>query len=318
MPPSPVVQMIGMTLVGRLRPGAELHGGGDADGVADVGTDRAVLIGAVHDLTRPEARAARGARSGRCRSRPRRPSSAPSAACRDTGNRRAPWRSPPGARRRCRSTRSGSTRRSDPRTCVRAAAISATHASCVRRGTASASASSAARSQLTMPEIDRDVAPDVLGRLIDADVLRIRSERELADRRHAVLADEDHQVGARQRRRRGVRRQRARVGELPFHRAGLDDRNLRLLGERASARPTPSRRTRRCSTRSSAAARLGSGRRPWRCPSARDAGAPRCDTGCGRGRTRARSASLNFAAATSAGKSRCTGFGTPLLSCRNA
>ena len=117
------------------------------------------------------------------------------------------------------------------------------------RGTASASASSAACSQLTMPRSIGRLRPMSSCDWIDADVARVGPEGELADRRHAVLADQDHEVGAGERRRRRVGRQRAGVRELALHRAGLDDRNLRLLGERASARPRPWRRRRRCSTR---------------------------------------------------------------------
>ena len=50
-----------MSLVRRLHARPELHAGGDANRVGDIRADRAVLIGAVHDLSRPVAaqRAAR-------------------------------------------------------------------------------------------------------------------------------------------------------------------------------------------------------------------------------------------------------------------
>ncbi len=80
-------------------------------------------------------------------------------------------------------------------------------------------------------ELDRQVPADVFMRLIDADVLCVGTERELADGRHAVLADQDDQVGAGERARRGVGRQRTGIRKLALHRAGLDDRDLRLLRE---------------------------------------------------------------------------------------
>ena len=44
--------MIGCPRYGCLRADAELHGRGDAHRVADIRTDGAVLVGAVHDLAR--------------------------------------------------------------------------------------------------------------------------------------------------------------------------------------------------------------------------------------------------------------------------
>ncbi len=87
------------------------------------------------------------------------------------------------------------------------------------------------------PEIDRQVAADVFVRRIDADEAGVGSERELADRRHAVLTDEQHDVGAGQRGRRGVGRERMVVGKLALHRPRLDDRNLRAFGEPLESLP---------------------------------------------------------------------------------
>ena len=80
-------------------------------------------------------------------------------------------------------------------------------------------------------QIDRQIAADVLGRRIDADVFRVGTERELALRRHAVLPDQQHEIGAGQRARRRVGRQLVIGGELTLGRARFDDRNLRPLSQ---------------------------------------------------------------------------------------
>ena len=178
--------------------------------------------------------------------------------------------------------------RSDPRTssAPRRSRRSTRRAS--SRGTASASASSAASSQLTMPRSIGRLRPMSSCAWSMRMYLRVGPERELADRRHAVLADQDHQVGAGQRAGRGVGRQRAGVRELALHRAGLDDRNLRLLGEALQRIPRLGVEHAVARHDDRPLAPCGSGRRPWRCPSATDAAASRCDSATCRGRTRAR------------------------------
>src|SRR5262245_3469037 len=69
------------------------------------------------------------------------------------------------------------------------------------------------------PYVYRHVAAYVFGARVDADVFGVRPEGEFVDLRHAILPDQHDDVGAGERARRRVGRKRTRVGKLPLHRA---------------------------------------------------------------------------------------------------
>ena len=93
-------------------------------------------------------------------------------------------------------------------------------------------------------------------------------------------------------RRRRVGRQRARVRELPLHRARLDDRDLRLLGEPLQRVPGLGVEDAVARHDDRPLGPCGSGRPPSRCPSATDAASSRCGSASCRRSSRGRSASL--------------------------
>ena len=237
-----------MPLIRRLRSDAVLHRRRDADRVADIRTDGAVLVSAVHDLAGPiaaqpaahvagDAVAARGDRRLLL-----------AAACRDRGSRRVPWRSPPDARRRCSRARSCSTRAFWSSNFLRAAAISAIQASCVHRRHRVGERLERRPLAADDADVDRQVAADVLGRLIDADVARVGTERELADRRHAVLADQHHDVGAGQRAGAALADSGLASENCPFIAPDSTTGICAFSAKRFSASQAR-RRRRRCSTR---------------------------------------------------------------------
>ena len=240
--------MIGWPLCAACGADAELHRRGDADGVAEVRTNRAVLIGAVHDLAGTEAAqlAAHEARDPVAAGRDRRLFLRQLAAIQEIAELLRDHRRVHGVAVAEAGlvvlevlilealARRGDL--GDPR---------------VMRHRRHRVGQRFQRRELAADdaELDRQVPADVFVRLIDADVLRVRPERELADGRHAVLADQDA-PGRRWRARRARRWPTADWRP----RTGPSWRRTRRPGSapsrrRASTHPTPSRRTRRCSTR---------------------------------------------------------------------
>ena len=233
-----------MALIRRLRADAELHGAVTPTAYADIRPDGAVLVRAVHHLSRAEptqlapdvtgdAIAAGGNRRLLLLQRPAIEEVAESFAI--TGVQRVGIAKPSrlDSRVPILDLSAGRGDLAEP----------ASSPSC---GNCPASASRAARRN-DDAEADRQVRPMSSCRLIDPDAPRIGSERELTDGRHAVLPYEDHQIRASQRTSAprwlttGFRR-RTVPSSPPDSTTGI----LGPLGDTASARPRHARRTRRC------------------------------------------------------------------------